>query len=122
MLADGEEPTWVSEYDGGSALEGPLSKQYLYCLYWSLTTMSTVGYGDIIPANDRERTFATFSLVVGALSFAFINGNVVGLLSTLDNQTALVEGKMEAVKEYVQWRSLPKELVIRIRRYYEHCE
>ena len=118
MLADGEEPTWVSEYDGGSALEAPLSKQYLYCLYWSLTTMSTVGYGDIIPANDRERTFATFSLVVGALSFAFINVNVVGLLSTLDNQTALVEGKMEAVKEYVQWRSLPKELVIRIRRYY----
>ena len=120
LLAAEDEVTWVSEYDGGSALEGPLSKQYLYSLYWALTTMSTVGYGDITPANDRERVFATLSLVVGALSFAFINGNVVGLLSTLDNHTAMVEGKLEAVKEYVQWRSLPKDLVIRIRRYYEH--
>ena len=64
--------------------------------------MSTVGYGDIHPINDRERAFATFSLVVGALSFAFINGNVVGLLSTLDNQSALVEEKLEAVKEYAR--------------------
>jgi len=120
LFAEEDEPTWLSEYDGGSALNGPFSKQYLYCLYWSLTTMSTVGYGDITPANDRERAFATFSLVVGALSFAFINGNVVGLLSTLDNQASLVEEKLEAVKEYVQWRSLPKDLIIRIRRYYEH--
>ena len=94
------DPSWVSEYDGGSALDGPLSKQYLYAFYWSLTTMSTVGYGDITPANDLERAFATFSLVVGALSFAFINGNVVGLLSSLDNQSVLVEEKLEAVKEY----------------------
>lgn len=119
-LADEEEPTWISEYDGGSAIDGPLSKQYLYSIYWSLTTMSTVGYGDITPANDRERWFATFSLVVGALSFAFINGSVVGVLSTLDNQTSMVEEKLQAVHDYVQWRSLPKDLVIRIRRYYEH--
>uniref|UniRef100_A0A7S2GCY9 Cyclic nucleotide-binding domain-containing protein n=1 Tax=Haptolina brevifila TaxID=156173 RepID=A0A7S2GCY9_9EUKA len=120
ILADEDEATWVSEYDGGSALDAPLSKQYLYSIYWSLTTMSTVGYGDITPVNDRERWFATMSLVVGALSFAFINGNVVSLLSSLDNQSSLVESKMEAVKDYVQWRSLPQDLVIRIRRYYEH--
>jgi len=79
-----------------------------------------VGYGDITPTNDRERMFSTFSLVVGALSFAFINGNVVSVLASLDNHASLVEGKMEAVKEYVQWRSLPKDLVTRVRRYYEH--
>ena len=99
LLAAEDEPTWVSEYDNGSALEGPVLKQYLYSIYWSLTTMSTVGYGDITPTNDRERMFSTFSLVVGALSFAFINGNVVSVLASLDNHASLVEGKMEAVKE-----------------------
>jgi hypothetical protein len=116
----GEEATWISSYDDGSALEGTLGRQYLFSLYWALTTMSTVGYGDITPANDHERVFATFSLVVGALSFAFINGNVVSVLASLDNHAALVEGKMESVKEYVLWRSLPKDLVTRVRRYYEH--
>ena len=32
----------------------------------------------------------------------------------------MVEQKMQAVKEYLEWRELPKDLVIRIRRYYEH--
>ena len=53
MLAADDEPTWVSEYDGGSALEAPLSKQYLYCLYWSLTTMSTVC---VTPPHSRPHT------------------------------------------------------------------
>ena len=34
--------TWVRTYDEGSAVDAPLSKQYLYCIYWALTTLTTV--------------------------------------------------------------------------------
>ena len=37
--AEGDSVSWVTEYDGGSAAEGPVSKQYLYSFYWALTTL-----------------------------------------------------------------------------------
>lgn len=33
-------------------------------------------------------------------------------------QAALVEEKTDAVKEYVAWRALPKELSMRVRKHY----
>jgi hypothetical protein len=32
----------------------------------------------------------------------------------------MVNQKLDVVKEYLQWRQTPRELVIRIKRYYEH--
>lgn len=34
--------TWVSSYDDGSALSAPPRVQYLYSMYWALTTLTTV--------------------------------------------------------------------------------
>jgi hypothetical protein len=42
------------------------------------------------------------------------------LLGSLDRQTALVEERMDAVKEYLLWREVPRELSVRVKRYYEH--
>ncbi len=44
-LTGGYEVTWISEYDGGSGLDKPVLVQYLYSVYWALTTLTTVGYG-----------------------------------------------------------------------------
>jgi hypothetical protein len=38
----------------------------------------------------------------------------------MDRQSALVNQKLDCVKEYLQWRQTPRDLAIRIKRYYEH--
>ena len=111
--------SWLTTYDDGSAVDGPLSRQYLFSLYWAFTTLTTVGYGDITPTNDTERQFATVALLAGAFVFAYILGDISSLLATLDRQASLVEEKMDAVKEYLAWRGIPRELSMRVRRYYE---
>ena len=39
------------EYDGVPLSEYPLQTKYLYSVYFVMTTMSSVGYGDVLPKN-----------------------------------------------------------------------
>jgi hypothetical protein len=40
---------------------------YVKSLYWSVATMVTVGYGDIVPTGDQGRMFAIFSAMLGVV-------------------------------------------------------
>ena len=33
----------------------------------------------------------------------------------------MVDERMDAVRDYLRWREIPRDLSVRIRRYYEHC-
>ena len=48
--------------------------------YFSFTTLSTVGYGDLHPRSDTERIIAWFVLLVGVAVFSFIMGNFIEIL------------------------------------------
>lgn len=48
-------------------------------LYYSLVTMTTLGYGDIVPSSPAARSVATLQAVVGQLYLAVIVARLVGL-------------------------------------------
>lgn len=89
-------------------------------VYWALATLSTVGYGDITPQNDFERQFTMFCLLVGTCAFAYIVSEIGTVIATFDRQATLIEERMDAIREWIQWRQLPRDLGVRMRRYYEH--
>jgi voltage-gated potassium channel len=41
-------------------------------LWWAVTTVTTVGYGDVVPASPAGRLLATALMFVGIASFAFL--------------------------------------------------
>lgn len=96
---DPEITTWVSSYDDGSALDASPSTQYLYAVYWALTTLTTVGYGDITPTNNPERLYSLLALLIGALVFATMLSSVSSLVAALDRQAAINEERMDEIKE-----------------------
>jgi hypothetical protein len=49
---------------------------YLYSLYWSITTMITVGYGDITPTNNIEVAFVICSMIFGCGLFGYSLSNI----------------------------------------------
>ena len=53
--------------DHGMSMHRYQLSQYVAGVYWAFTTMTTVGYGDILPQNDIERAFAIFIMFTGAL-------------------------------------------------------
>jgi len=56
--------------------DSPISTLY-EAVYWSIVTISTVGYGDITPATDEGRMVAMFVIVAGIAVLAFTTSLVV---------------------------------------------
>lgn len=52
--------------------------QYIYSLYWSVTTIVTVGYGDITPQNEYEIVVTILIELSGSALFGYLI-NVIGM-------------------------------------------
>ena len=93
---DPEVPTWARVYDDGRAVQDdtPLEVQYIYSIYWAVTTLTTVGYGDVVPVNDSERIFGVGSMLVSALDFGYMMSNMSSLVAAMDRTQAIVEEKV----------------------------
>jgi len=108
---------WAENYNIGD--EGP-GVQYVASLYWTVATMTGVGYGDIYAVNDGERIFSIIAQVIGAAVFGFLIGHISTLLEKLDVRAAALKNKMGVLREYMNERRLSKDLQTRVRKLYEY--
>ncbi|KAG9402212.1 Potassium voltage-gated channel sub H member 5 [Aphanomyces cochlioides] len=96
------------------------SVRYLYSLYWVITTLTGVGFGDVVLVNVFERMYAILAMIIGASVFGFVIGNISTLLESMDKRAAMYQMKMMLVKDYIRNRNLPNELRHKLKRYFEH--
>jgi hypothetical protein len=64
-----------------------ISKQYIASLYWSIYTLTTVGYGDIVAVAESERVFNIFVFVCGVVVYASVIAYIQEIVSQLDVTT-----------------------------------
>eukprot|EP00941_MAST-03F_sp_MAST-3F-sp1_P000530 g530.t1 len=93
-------------------------EQYFASLYWAFTTMTTVGYGDILPQRTDERWYAMMTMVTGASMFGYIVGSIAALSGTFNVGETRRKEKMDALKAFLQQKRVPKELRRTINSYY----
>ena len=89
-------------------------QKYVACLYWALATVSTIGYGDVLPVNHHERTFSVFVALIGVIIFAFAMGNITTLLASTQGARLRFDDKLRAVAEYLVFRDADSNLKRRI--------
>lgn len=97
----------------------PLS-QYIRSLYWTITTMTTVGYGDITPSRTVEYALASIIMLLGASLYAFIIGGLASLLSNLHAARNTHWEHAESVEQYLRSRQIPAYLGNSVHSYYEY--
>ena len=93
---------------------------YIRSLYWTVTSLTTVGYGDIVAHLNYEYIFAIVVMITGASMYAFIIGNVASVISNLDVRKARYMSRIEGIKLFFRQRNLSPQLIERVRNFYEY--
>ena len=103
--------------------EEPTSEttRYMTAMYWSVMTMTTVGYGDITPSTATEFVMAIIGMVIGGFMFGLIVGNLAEL-SKRSNAAELIRQKnlvrVMALLHCNACTGVPADVIKRVRNYY----
>lgn len=90
---------------------------YLNSIYWVFTTVTTVGFGDIVPGTSLEMVCAMLVMGFGIAFYSYVVSNLSTILSTLDSRSEYIKARLQALDEFSKETHLPKELHSSIRRH-----
>jgi hypothetical protein len=79
-----EDKTWLLKRNLTD--ENLWTERYIYSIYFALMTMTTVGYGDISPENQREALVAMLAMLVGSLMFGYSINSIGELLKKMNKK------------------------------------
>ena len=79
-------------------------------MYWTIVTMSTVGYGDITSSSNFERIYASIIAILGVVYFSYANGAVSTILSNIDTANETRRKNIEELRRVNKEHELPYEL------------
>ncbi|CAG9310257.1 unnamed protein product [Blepharisma stoltei] len=73
---------------------------YLRALYWALTTLVTVGYGDITAQNTTERLVSIIWMAFVLFFFTFAISSLSTMISGIDTKASVTEQKLALIEEF----------------------
>ncbi|KAL4455201.1 hypothetical protein ABPG73_015478 [Tetrahymena malaccensis] len=92
-------------------------RQYTLAFYYSTVTMTTVGYGDIVPTNETETLVAIFMMLFSSGVFAFTLNQIGMILTELTSEVKETRRKMKIINIYMEKRNVKHPLRMQIRQY-----
>lgn len=94
--------------------------RYVKSLYWAVVTLTTVGYGDIVPVTISQTLYSMAVMVFGVGVYGYVIGNVANILSKRDPAKMAFNENIDRLKAFVKYRDLPVYLQHRVRDYYAY--
>uniref|UniRef100_A0A1I8GN73 Cyclic nucleotide-binding domain-containing protein n=1 Tax=Macrostomum lignano TaxID=282301 RepID=A0A1I8GN73_9PLAT len=109
-------------YIKGNSTSGPtLRSKYITALYFTFSSLTSVGFGNVSPNTNMEKAFSICVMLIGSLMYASIFGNVSAIIQRLYSGTARYHTQMLRVREFIRFHQIPNPLRQRLEEYFQHA-
>uniref|UniRef100_A0A8C4D7Z9 Voltage-gated inwardly rectifying potassium channel KCNH2 n=1 Tax=Dicentrarchus labrax TaxID=13489 RepID=A0A8C4D7Z9_DICLA len=109
-------------YNDSIIESGPsIRDKYVTALYFTFSSLTSVGFGNVSPNTNSEKIFSICVMLIGALMYASIFGNVSAIIQRLYSGTARYHAQMMRVREFIRFHQIPNPLRQRLEDYFQHA-
>ncbi|XP_032093493.1 potassium voltage-gated channel subfamily H member 4 [Thamnophis elegans] len=99
---------------------GPsIHSAYIASLYFTLSSLTSVGFGNVCANTDAEKIFSICTMLIGALMHAVVFGNVTAIIQRMYSRRSLYHTRMKDLKDFIRVHRLPQQLKQRMLEYFQ---
>ncbi|KAL4498459.1 hypothetical protein ABPG72_013265 [Tetrahymena utriculariae] len=121
--------TWIQHYSSSQQAQknedvlltnSTVFSKYIYSFYWSVTTMTTTGYGDIAASNNYEATFCAFTMILAGGVFAYSFNQIGYIVSEINKKNTEFQKDVNLISRYLNNLNIKRNLQIEVIKYMEY--
>mmetsp|Transcript_16211 Transcript_16211/g.23456 ORF Transcript_16211/g.23456 Transcript_16211/m.23456 type:complete len:616 (-) Transcript_16211:47-1894(-) len=101
-----EEFNWIKYYGYENSSNFEL---YAVSMYFSVTTLTTVGYGDLKATNTSERFLNSVLMIAGILLYSYGVGVLTSLITTVDVTRTKLNAELDTLSKYARKHRFSKK-------------
>jgi potassium voltage-gated channel Eag-related subfamily H protein 5 len=90
---------------------------YVTALYFTMTCMTSIGFGNVAADTDHEKAFALCMMIISSLLYAAIFGHVTTIIHNMTLATAKYHEMLDGVREFMILNEVPRNLMERVTDY-----
>jgi len=123
VASDTQDPAVHTDCDLTGAPElhsccSPPSNLYIASIYWSIVTITSVGYGDISASNSSERIVATTLILLGAMTWGLVIATFCGVIATLYPDRIAFMQTLDDLNRFLAKNDIPDQTRRDLREYF----
>ena len=93
------ELSWIMRH----GIENSFIESYSSAAYWSFSTLTTVGYGDITGFTTTEKIFSMVVMAIGVTWYAFIVSSMSSIIAGFDTYNARMREKSQKLNSFMRY-------------------
>ncbi|XP_055081470.1 potassium voltage-gated channel subfamily H member 8 [Periophthalmus magnuspinnatus] len=114
-----ESPYYSLGAVNGSSSGPSIRSVYIASLYFTLSSLTSVGFGNVSANTDAEKIFSVCVMLIGALMHALVFGNVTAIIQRMYSRWSQYHTRTKDLKDFIRVHHLPQTLKQRMLEYFQ---
>ncbi|XP_074469993.1 voltage-gated delayed rectifier potassium channel KCNH8 [Sebastes fasciatus] len=114
-----ESPYYAIGVVNGTGSGPAIRSVYIASLYFTLSSLTSVGFGNVSANTDVEKIFSICVMLIGALMHALVFGNVTAIIQRMYSRWSQYHTRTKDLKDFIRVHHLPQSLKQRMLEYFQ---